>query len=54
MWITCLLCGSLVADVPTHAHWHDVPVGDVVGPQTPPPAGHTPPTSPDGGIPDGD
>jgi|GEM_PF-1478621 len=37
MWITCALCGALVADVPLHANHHEVAVGDVVGQQTPPP-----------------
>lgn len=49
MWITCLLCGALIADLPAHATWHEVPEGDIVGPQTPPPAGAPPAATHDDG-----
>lgn len=57
MWIVCALCGSLVADTPRHATWHDMPVAVVLGTQPPPP-GADPDDSTDDetpeGAPDGD
>lgn len=47
MWITCALCGALVAAVPLHAAWHDAPVADVLGGQTPPPDPPLPTDDPD-------
>ena len=38
MWITCALCGALVADVPLHAEHHETTVAAVIGEQTPPPS----------------
>lgn len=37
MHIVCLLCGALVAEVPTHADWHGATILAVIGDQDPPP-----------------
>lgn len=43
MWITCALCGALVAAVRLHADWHDAAAEDVLAGQTPPPEPPPPP-----------